>query len=36
MELNQYQIVLVNLAPTIGDEIKKVRPWVIICPCDNE
>ena len=32
MELNQYQIVLVNLDPTIGHEIKKTRPCVIISP----
>ena len=32
MELIQYQIVLVNLEPTIGSEIKKTRPCVIISP----
>lgn len=32
MELNQYQIVLVNLDPTIGSEIKKTHPCVIISP----
>ncbi|MCK4663569.1 MAG: type II toxin-antitoxin system PemK/MazF family toxin [Bacteroidales bacterium] len=32
MELNQYQIVLVNFDPTIGSEIKKTRPGVIISP----
>jgi len=32
MELIQYQIVLVNLDPTIGSEIKKTRPCVIISP----
>ncbi len=32
MELNQYQIVLVNLEPTIGSEMKKTRPCVIISP----
>ena len=32
MELNQYQIILVNLDPTIGHEIKKTRPCVIISP----
>lgn len=32
MELNQYSIVLVNLNPTIGGEIKKTRPCVIISP----
>lgn len=30
--LNQYQIVIVNLDPTIGSEIKKTRPCVIISP----
>jgi mRNA interferase MazF len=32
MELKQYQIVLANLDPTIGSEIKKTRPCVIISP----
>ena len=32
MELSQYQIVLVNLDPTIGSEIKKTRPCVVISP----
>jgi len=32
MELNQYQIVLVNLDPTVGSEIRKIRPCVIISP----
>jgi mRNA interferase MazF len=32
MEMNQYEIVLVNLDPTIGSEIKKTRPCVIISP----
>ena len=32
MEIAQYQIVLVNLDPTIGSEIKKTRPCVIISP----
>jgi len=32
MELRQYQIVLVNLDPIIGSEIKKTRPCVIISP----
>ena len=32
MELNQYSIVLVNLDPTIGSEIKKTRPCVILSP----
>lgn len=33
MELiNQYEIVLVNLDPTIGSEIKKTIPCVVISP----
>lgn len=32
MEITQYDIVLVNLDPTIGSEIKKTRPCVIISP----
>ena len=32
MDLNQYQIILVNLDPTIGSKIKKTRPCVIISP----
>lgn len=32
MELKQYSIVLVNLDPTIGSEIKKTRPCAIISP----
>ena len=32
MDLKQYQIVLVNLDPTVGREIKKTRPCVIISP----
>lgn len=32
MGLTQYSIVLVNLDPTIGSEIKKTRPCVIISP----
>jgi mRNA interferase MazF len=34
MELNQYEIVLVNLDPTIRSEIKKTRPCVIISPIE--
>lgn len=30
--MNQYEIVLVNLDPTIGSEMKKTRPCVIISP----
>lgn len=32
MELKQYTIVLVNLDPTVGSEIKKTRPCVILSP----
>jgi len=32
MEIEQYQIVLVNLDPTIGGEIRKTRPCVVISP----
>ena len=32
MDLKQYQIILVNLDPTPGSEIKKTRPCVIISP----
>ncbi len=32
MEVKQYQIILVNLEPAIGSEIKKTRPCVIISP----
>lgn len=32
MELKQYAIVLVNLDPTIGSEIKKTRPCLVISP----
>lgn len=32
MELKQYSIVLVNLDPTVGSGIKKIRPCVIVSP----
>jgi mRNA interferase MazF len=32
MEVIQYQIILVNLDPTIGSEMKKTRPCVVISP----
>ncbi len=32
LKYDQYSIVLVNLDPTIGSEIKKTRPCVIISP----
>ncbi len=30
--MSQYNVVVVNLNPTIGSEIKKIRPCVIISP----
>src|SRR5690554_5858094 len=30
--INQYEIVLVNLDPTVGSEIKKTRPCVVLSP----
>lgn len=32
MDLKQYEIVLVNLDPTVGSEIQKTRPCVILSP----
>ena len=32
MDISQYQIILVNLDPTLGSEIQKTRPCVIISP----
>jgi len=32
MVVKQYDILLINLDPTIGHEIKKVRPCVVISP----
>jgi mRNA interferase MazF len=32
MEIKQYQIWLVNLDPTVGSEIQKTRPCVVISP----
>ena len=32
MKYKQYQLVIVNLDPTVGSEIKKTRPCVIISP----
>jgi len=32
MEIKQYEIALVNLDPTIGSEIRKTRPCVVISP----
>jgi mRNA interferase MazF len=31
-QIQQYQIVIVNLDPTMGSEIKKTRPCVVISP----
>lgn len=32
MKYNQYEVVVVNLDPTMGSEIKKTRPCLIISP----
>ena len=32
MEIIQYQVIRVNLDPTIGSEIRKIRPCVVISP----
>lgn len=32
LKVNQYDIVLVNLDPTIGSEMKKTRPCVVLSP----
>lgn len=32
MQYNQYEVVIVNLNPTIGSEIQKTRPCLIISP----
>lgn len=32
MEIKQYDIILVNLDPTVGSEIKKTRPCTVISP----
>lgn len=34
MEIKQYQIVLVNLEPTVGVEMKKTRPCLVISPIE--
>jgi mRNA interferase MazF len=31
-QINQYEIVLVNLDPTVGNEMKKTRPCLVISP----
>ncbi len=32
MEIKQYEVYLVNLDPTIGHEIKKTRPCIVLSP----
>ncbi len=32
MKITQYEIVIINLDPTIGREIRKTRPCVVISP----
>ena len=32
MGISQYEVVLVNLDPTVGSEIRKTRPCVVISP----
>ena len=32
MEIKQYDVYLINLNPTIGSEIKKTRPCIVISP----
>ena len=32
MRVNQYEIVLVNLEPTLGSEVNKTRPCVVVSP----
>ena len=32
MEIGQYEVFLINLDPTIGHEIKKTRPCLVISP----
>ena len=34
MQYHQYQVVVVNLEPTKGSEVRKVRPCVIISPAE--
>lgn len=34
MEISQYHIYLVNLDPTVGHEIKKTRPCLVISPIE--
>jgi mRNA interferase MazF len=32
MEIKQYQIIIVNLDPIVGSEIRKTRPCIVISP----
>ncbi len=32
LDIEQYQVVIVNLDPTVGSEIKKTRPCVVLSP----
>lgn len=32
MKINQYDIIIVNIDPTVGSEIKKTRPCLVISP----
>lgn len=32
MKIAQYQVVIVNLDPTVGSEIQKTRPCVVVSP----
>ncbi len=32
MVIERFDVVLVNLDPTIGDEIKKIRPAIVVSP----
>ena len=32
MDISQYAVYLINLDPTIGHEIKKTRPYLVISP----
>ena len=32
MKIEQYQVVIVNLDPTVGQEIRKTRPCVVVSP----
>ena len=32
MDIKQYQMILINLDPTVGSEIRKTRPCIVISP----